>query len=124
MYQLIPYFIHTLVYNFALNIYTFRHRTVYICPLSSIFYGNPVRTLQEFLKYQDVMEKMRKLQPISTKVTEPLARIIQEYIERDSHITVADFVRDAIKEKIRRDTPDLFSKLYIARDSKNERRDK
>jgi len=55
---------------------------------------------------------MVKTKTVATRVTMPLARIIKNYLERDCHVTPADFLRDAIREKIRRDAPDLYENLF------------
>jgi hypothetical protein len=55
---------------------------------------------------------MVKTKTVATRATLPLARIINNYLERDCHVTPADFLRDAIREKIRRDAPDLYENLF------------
>ena len=54
----------------------------------------------------------QKLKVISTRITESLARVIEDYIRRDTHVTQADFVRDAIREKLKRDTPELYRSMF------------
>lgn len=54
----------------------------------------------------------QKLKVISTRITEPLARVIEEYMKMDAHVTPADFVRDAIREKLKRDTPELYKSMF------------
>ena len=53
----------------------------------------------------------RKLKVISTRVTEPLAKIVEEYLRRDTHVNPADLMRDALREKLKRDVPDLYEKM-------------
>ena len=48
---------------------------------------------------------------ISIKVTVPLYEVVNQYLELDSHVTKSDFVRDAIREKIKNDTPWLFDNM-------------
>jgi len=52
-----------------------------------------------------------KLVVVSTRVTKPLAKVIEEYLQVDAHVTPADFIRDAIREKLKRDVPDLYQKM-------------
>jgi Arc/MetJ-type ribon-helix-helix transcriptional regulator len=54
---------------------------------------------------------MSKLKVVSTRVTEPLAKVIEEYLRIDAHVSPADFIRDAIREKIKRDAPYLYKKM-------------
>jgi len=49
---------------------------------------------------------------VATRVTPNLARLIEEYCRRDAHVNPADFIRDAIREKIQRDAPKLYKKLF------------
>jgi len=48
---------------------------------------------------------------ISTRVTEPFLVIFKQFMERDAHVTPAELLRDAIREKIKRDAPDLYNEL-------------
>ncbi|RJS79653.1 hypothetical protein CW711_02320 [Candidatus Bathyarchaeota archaeon] len=52
------------------------------------------------------MEKRRDAY-IGVRVPRTLKELIQKVVERDTHLNEADFVRDAIREKIQRDAPDL-----------------
>ena len=36
---------------------------------------------------------------------------IDQYIKKDTHTTRSEFIRQAIREKIQRDAPDLWSKI-------------
>lgn len=47
----------------------------------------------------------QKTKVIVTRVTLRLAELIEKYCRQDAHINPADFIRDAIMEKIQRDAP-------------------
>jgi hypothetical protein len=51
------------------------------------------------------------LEVISVKVTKQLAQMIKQYMELDTHVTLSDFVRDAIRDKIKTDAPWLYEKM-------------
>ena len=55
---------------------------------------------------------MARTRVIATRVPKSLYNLIEKYIELDTHVTNAEFFRDAIREKIRRDAPDLYSSLF------------
>lgn len=55
--------------------------------------------------------KNPKLQVVSTRVTRPLARAIEEYLHIDAHVSPSDFIRDAIREKLKRDVPELYQRM-------------
>ena len=58
-----------------------------------------------------------KTKVLATRVTEPLAKVIEEYLRRDAHVSPADFLRDAVREKLKRDAPRLY-KTMLAEDAK------
>jgi Arc/MetJ-type ribon-helix-helix transcriptional regulator len=41
---------------------------------------------------------------VSCRVSEKLAEMIKKHCENDMHVNIADFVRDAIREKLERDS--------------------
>jgi len=48
---------------------------------------------------------------VSTRVTLQLAEMIEEFCRRDAHLNSADFFRDAIRHKLRKEAPDLYHKF-------------
>jgi len=57
------------------------------------------------------MEK-RKDAFIAARVPKTLKDLVQKIVTLDAHLNEADFVRDAIREKIQRDCPDLYKQLF------------
>jgi Arc/MetJ-type ribon-helix-helix transcriptional regulator len=58
---------------------------------------------------------------VATRVTPQLAELIKEICRRDAHVNPADFIRDAVREKIQRDAPELYRELFnIGKVSSNE----
>lgn len=53
-----------------------------------------------------------KLVPLNVRVPRTLKRLIKDYIELNAHKDVSEFTRDALREKIRRDVPNLYKKLF------------
>ena len=51
------------------------------------------------------------MQVISVKVTKPLYEIIRKFLDLDAHVTLSDFVRDAIRDKIKSDAPWLYEEM-------------
>ena len=54
---------------------------------------------------------------INVRITPTLKKIIEKYIDKDTHINVSDFARDALREKIRRDAPWLIDEILKQEDS-------
>ncbi|MEM2385487.1 MAG: hypothetical protein QXO67_00750 [Candidatus Bathyarchaeia archaeon] len=53
-----------------------------------------------------------KTKVIATRVTKRFADLLQEYCQHDAHVNLADLIRDAIREKIQKDAPELYAKLF------------
>jgi len=49
---------------------------------------------------------------IAARIPQTLKQLVVKFIERDTHINESDFLRDAVREKIQRDAPDLFKQLF------------
>jgi len=49
---------------------------------------------------------------INVRVTPTLKNIIEKYVDQDTYINVSEFARDALREKIRRDAPQFFEKMF------------
>ena len=45
-----------------------------------------------------------------------MKRLIDEFLERDAHISYGDLFRDAVREKIQREAPELYEKLFKSRE--------
>ncbi len=58
------------------------------------------------------MEKKERLTVVSLKVTHSFKKLIEDFIALDTHVTKSGFVRDAIREKIMRDAPGLYARLF------------
>jgi len=51
---------------------------------------------------------------INVRVTSTLKKIIEKYVDLDTHINVSDFTRDALREKIKRDAPWFLEEILRA----------
>jgi len=57
---------------------------------------------------------------VATRITLRLDRVIGEYLQMDAHVTMADFIRDAIREKLKRDTPELYNSMFTMEKPQDE----
>jgi len=48
-----------------------------------------------------------KTKVVSCRLPEKLAELLKRYCEADMHVNPADFIRDAIREKLERDFPEI-----------------
>jgi len=56
--------------------------------------------------------KKEKTKVVATRVTQRFAELMEAYCRQDAHVNSADLIRDAIREKIRRDVPKLYAELF------------
>jgi metal-responsive CopG/Arc/MetJ family transcriptional regulator len=57
-----------------------------------------------------VMEEQTEV--IGVRVTKKLKKLIDKYLEMDAHLSYGDFFRDAAREKIQKDAPELYKMLF------------
>jgi len=57
---------------------------------------------------------MTKETRLSVRVPATLKELIKKVIETDTHLNESDFVREAIREKILREAPMLYKRLFEA----------
>lgn len=57
---------------------------------------------------------------VSARVTKPLALAIEKYLSLDTHVSPSDFIRDAIREKLRRDASWLLDEMIRPTESEVE----
>ena len=49
---------------------------------------------------------------ISLRVPISLKKLISKIVEQDTHLNESDFIREAIREKIRRDAPNFYASIF------------
>ena len=59
-----------------------------------------------------VLHMSKETVNINVRVTPTLKKIIEKYIDIDTHINISDFARDALREKIKRDAPWFFEEMF------------
>jgi len=50
---------------------------------------------------------------IGARVPRTLKKLMEQFVSRDTHINESDLIRDALREKIQRDAPDLYKQLFV-----------
>ena len=53
------------------------------------------------------MAKKKELINLNVRIPKTLRDLIEKYVERDLHTNISEFCRDALREKLTRDAPDL-----------------
>jgi len=49
---------------------------------------------------------------ISAWIPKSLKVLMRRYVEQDTHLNESDFIRDAIRDKIQREAPELYRQLF------------
>jgi len=58
------------------------------------------------------MSEKQELDVLSVRITKSMTRIIDKFLNIDSHVTKSDFVRDAIRDKIKKEAPQLYLEMF------------
>jgi len=53
-----------------------------------------------------------KLVALNVRIPRTLKNLMKNYIELNAHKDISEFTRDALREKILRDAPELYKKLF------------
>lgn len=54
---------------------------------------------------------------ITFRAPATLRTLVKDYIMLDAHMNPSDFYRDAAREKIQRDAPELYKKLFAEKEA-------
>jgi hypothetical protein len=79
--------------------------------LTPIFYG--VFALVYGCELGGIVKmNVEKTKVVATRVTMKTAELIAEFCKRDTHVNPADFIRDAIRDKLQREATELYHQLF------------
>lgn len=63
----------------------------------------------------------KELVQVSFRVPRVLRDLVKQYLTMDLHMNESEFFRDALREKIWRDAPELYRSLFTGEAETNER---
>ena len=49
---------------------------------------------------------------INVSIPQTMKDLIEEFVSMDTHLNLSEFVRDAIRQKLQKDAPQLYEKLF------------
>lgn len=58
------------------------------------------------------MKKELKDVRISARIPRSLKKLMEVFVSQDAHLNESELIRDAIREKIQKDAPQLYAKLF------------
>jgi Arc/MetJ-type ribon-helix-helix transcriptional regulator len=56
--------------------------------------------------------EQEKLVQLNVRIPRTLKKLMKEYIELDAHKDISELTRDALREKIQRDAPNLYQEQF------------
>ena len=57
-------------------------------------------------------QQKKEMENLNIRVPSTLKELIQKYVLMDTHTNISDFTRDAIRQKLRKDAPQLYEQLF------------
>ena len=60
----------------------------------------------------ETQRQIKKEAAISARIPYTLKELMKKFVRVDTHINESDFIRDAIREKIQREAPELYRDLF------------
>jgi len=66
------------------------------------------------------MSTETKLEFVGIKISKNFLKAIDLYVSRDTHSNRSEFIRTAIREKLKRDVPELWSKILSNIDTEGD----
>jgi len=49
---------------------------------------------------------------VAARIPRTLRQLMQEFIKRSAHMGFSELIRDAVREKIQREVPELYARLF------------
>ena len=65
------------------------------------------------------MTKMGMIQ-LRVRVPRTLKKLMQQFIAMDAHKDISELTRDALREKIKRDAPELYAELFQKKEAQQK----
>jgi Arc/MetJ-type ribon-helix-helix transcriptional regulator len=65
-----------------------------------------------YLSYGDAMVVKKELANLNVKIPTTLKQLLEQYVSMDFHTNISEFTRDALREKLQREAPELYKQLF------------
>jgi Arc/MetJ-type ribon-helix-helix transcriptional regulator len=67
-----------------------------------------------------LVTQTNRLVALNVRIPRKLKELIGEYVALDGHKDASEFARDALREKIQRDAPELYNRLFRKEGTEHE----
>jgi Arc/MetJ-type ribon-helix-helix transcriptional regulator len=57
-------------------------------------------------------EENEHMTQISFRIPKSLKELVERFVAQDCHVNPSDFFREALREKIKREAPELYAQLF------------
>lgn len=58
------------------------------------------------------MENTDHMTQVSFRIPKSLKDLVEKFVAQDCHVNPSDFFRDALREKIKNEAPELYAQLF------------
>jgi Arc/MetJ-type ribon-helix-helix transcriptional regulator len=65
-----------------------------------------------YLSYGGVIVVKKELANLNVKIPTTLKQLLEQYVSMDFHTNISEFTRDALREKLQREAPELYKQLF------------
>jgi len=59
-----------------------------------------------------MVQQKQKMENLNVRVPLTLKKLVEKFVSLDCHTNISDFTRDALRQKIQRETPHLYRQLF------------
>lgn len=59
-----------------------------------------------------MVQQKKEMENLNVRVPVTLKQLIEKLVSLDCHTNISDFTRDALRQKIQRETPHLYKQLF------------
>ena len=59
-----------------------------------------------------MVQQKKEMENLNVRVPSTLKGLIEKYVSLDCHTNISDFTRDALRQKLQRETPHFYRQLF------------
>jgi len=59
-----------------------------------------------------MVQKKKEMENLNVRVPSTLKELIEKFVSLDCHTNISDFTRDALRQKLQRETPHLYNQIF------------
>jgi len=95
--------------------YSISLTSVLLIFMSKAFKRFLLKSLSKTRVSSELQMEEEKLVQLNVRIPKTLKQLMREYVELNAHKDLSELTRDALREKIQRDAPNLYGRLFSRR---------